>query len=252
MCQMRRALAPTADQSSDPDAERVTDATRVYLQLRSDILKGVLKPEEKLQIASVARKYQTGVNPVREALNRLSSEGVVDRWERRGFFVAPVSVEDLKVLVKTRCWLEGRALYESITNGSEEWEERIVIVFHRLMRKTHSLREITDGYVGDPDWEALHRDFHLALIAGCGSSWLIKYCTDMMDHAYRYRSISDRLDWIERDVEAEHRAIMDAAIAREADLAVSRLCDHYTLTLQIIEKTIDDPENREDSSIRAT
>lgn len=226
---------------------RTTDATRVYLQLRGDILKGVVKPEEKLQIAAVAKRYRSGVNPVREALNRLSSEGVVDRRDRRGFFVPPVSVDDLKVLVKTRCWLEGRALAESIANDEQEWEERIVIAFHRLMRKTQALRETVGDYVGNPEWEELHRRFHLSLIAGCGSSWLIKYCNDMMDHAYRYRSISDRLDWVERNVETEHQGIMDAAIERNADLAVSRLCDHYTLTLRIIEKSIEDSQVREDT-----
>lgn len=218
--------------------DKITDATQVYLQLRRDIIKGLLKPGEKLQIQGMARRYTTGVNPVREALNRLSSENVVERRDRRGFFVPAISIDDLRVLVKTRCWLEGRAIQESIANHSQEWEELIVLAFHRLIRKTAFFRQTAGDYVGNPEWEELHRDFHLALISGCGSAWLIKYCSDLMDHSHRYRSISDVLDYRERDVESEHRSIMEAVIERNADLSQARLVDHYMLTLSIIEKNI--------------
>jgi len=218
---------------------KITDATQVYVKLRRDIVKGLLKPAEKLQIKDIADRYLTGVNPVREALNRLSAEGIVDRRDRQGFFVPAISLSDYQELVKTRCWLEGKAVQESIANYSQEWEERIVLAFHRLIRKTAVLRGSEGGYVGTPEWEDLHRAFHLSLISGCGSSWLIKFCEDLMDHSHRYRNISNVLDYRERDVEAEHKGIMDAAIEKNADLAVLRLSDHYSLTLQIIEKNIE-------------
>lgn len=206
--------------------------------MRKDIVKGLLKPEEKLQISAIASRYQTGVNPVREALNRLSSEGVVDRRDRQGFFVPSVSIDDFREIVKTRCWMEGKALRESIRNYSQEWEESIVLSFHRLIRKTTFFRQSKEDYVGNPEWEDLHRAFHLALISGCGSSWLVKFCETLMDHSSRYRNISNVLDYRERDIEAEHRGIMDAAIEKDVDLAVRRLSDHYFFTLSIIEKNI--------------
>ena len=78
--------------------EKTTAATAVYRQLRQDILKGNFKPGQKLQIDQVATRYGSGTNPVREALNRLSSEHLVDRHDQRGFFVPPLSMERLREL----------------------------------------------------------------------------------------------------------------------------------------------------------
>ena len=71
-----------------------------------------LRPGQKLLIDFISERYGAGLNPVREALNRLSSEGLVERKDQRGFFVPPVSIEGWRELVKTRCWLEGKALEE--------------------------------------------------------------------------------------------------------------------------------------------
>jgi GntR family carbon starvation induced transcriptional regulator len=85
---------------------------QVYELLRRDILKGVFMPEEKLQIEAVSEKYDIGAVPLREALNRLSAEGLVERIKQRGFFVAPLAVDDLEQLVSTRIWAETKALSE--------------------------------------------------------------------------------------------------------------------------------------------
>jgi len=94
--------------------EKMTAATAVYQELRQDLLKGEFKPGQRLQIDALAERYDVGTNPVREALNRLSSERLVDRHDQRGFFVPPISIDGLRELVKTRCWLETVAVQESI------------------------------------------------------------------------------------------------------------------------------------------
>ena len=60
------------------------------------------------------KQYDVGNSPLREALNRLSENGMVVREENKGFRVAPASEEELKELIRTRCWLEEIALRESI------------------------------------------------------------------------------------------------------------------------------------------
>ena len=92
--------------------EKTTTATIVYRKLRQDILMGAFEPGQKLAIDVVAERYAVGTNPVREALNRLSAERLVDRHEQRGFFVPSISIEKWRELVKTRCWLETKALEE--------------------------------------------------------------------------------------------------------------------------------------------
>lgn len=220
-------------------AEKMTAATAVYQQLRQDILKGQFKPGQKLQIDGLAERYDVGTNPVREALNRLSSERLVDRHDQRGFFVPQISVDSLRELVKTRCWLETIAVQESIAHRDQTWEENLVLAFHRLSRTPWSLQqEQGETLVGNPDWEQRHRAFHLALIANCGSSWLIGFCEDLMYQAERYRYIAVSSTYPKRITNDEHHGIMNAAIDGDAALCVQRLTAHYQLTLMIIENQI--------------
>lgn len=225
------ALNEAAAEHAGGRAEKATSATLVYRRLRQDILTGELKPGQKLQIDQAAARYGFGANPVREALNRLSSEHLVDRHDQRGFFVPELSPDKLRELVKTRCWLEGKALEVSIANRTQEWEDNIVLTFHRLSRTR--VRTPEEG--GDnSEWEIRHRAFHNALIAACGSSWLIDFCNEMMDHAERYRYISMN-SYPRRDSVEEHRLIMEAALDGDAALARRRLVDQYELTLKHLE-----------------
>lgn len=231
---------PTMSRVIEKPTEKTTAATAVYRQLRQDILKGEFKPGQKLQIDGLAERYEVGTNPVREALNRLSSERLVDRQDQRGFFVPQISVDSLRELVKTRCWLETIAVQESIARRDQTWEENLVLAFHRLSRTPWSLQpdQSRAALVGNPDWEERHRAFHLALIANCGSRWLIGFCEDLMYQAERYRYIAVSSTYPKRITNDEHRGIMDAAIDGDAALAVQRLTAHYQLTLMIIENQI--------------
>lgn len=214
--------------------EKATSATLVYQRLRHDILRGELKPGQKLQIDLVSARYGVGTNPVREALNRLSSERLVDRHDQRGFFVPPISLERLRELVKTRCWLESKALEESILHRDQAWEDSLVLACHRLRRTPWDLPE--GSLTGNPEWEERHRAFHRALISACGSSWLIGFCDDLMAQAERYRHIAMASVFPTRIGNDEHRAIMDAALDGDIALAQQRLIEHYQLTLAIIER----------------
>ena len=82
----------------------------------------------------VCTRYSVGSSPAREALSQLSAEGLVTRHDQRGFFVAEITLDNLVELIKTRQWLEERALREWIANRTEAWEEEIVLSFHRLLR----------------------------------------------------------------------------------------------------------------------
>ncbi len=220
---------------------RVTTATAVYDRIRGDILSGRLAPELKLRIEFVCDRYGAGASPVREALNRLSQDGLVERRDQRGFYVAPVSLEEFAELVKTRCWLEAIALRESIANRTVEWEERLVLAFHRLSRTRRSLDSAV--YLVNPDWENRHRDFHHALIANCGSAWLLGFCRDMGDQADRYRKLAAARVYPQRQGPDEHRAITEAAIDGDAEAATALLDAHYRKTQRIIEEAFRSPSD---------
>lgn len=209
-----------------------TKASTVYEELRADILSAALEPGAKLRIEFVCERYGARNTPVREALNRLAAEGLLLRQEQRGFSVAAMSTEDLAELTRARCGIEALALRESLAQRDAAWEEQLVLARHRLERTPRSLH--AGHYEANPEWERLHRDFHRALIAACGSRWLIRYSDELADHAYRYRQRSMQSVYLQRDVAAEHAAITDAALAGDAELAVALLQAHFERTATLL------------------
>ena len=224
-------MADRVIEIADADGGKSTLASTVHGRLRHDLLYGVLEPGTKLRVEWVVKTYGAGASPVREALNRLASEGLLGRHDQRGFFVMPVSAEELEELTRTRCWLEELALRESLANRTPEWEEELVLARHRLSRTPRRLSD--DPAATNPDWERLHRAFHRALISGCRSRWLLGFCDQLADQAHRYRQIALTGAQARRDEVAEHRAIADSAIAGDADAAVAALLAHYRLTSEL-------------------
>src|SRR3984893_18960689 len=112
----------------------VTRTRAIYEQLRREIIQGALLPGEKLRIEALRTRYNVGGTPLREAMNRLSTEGLVAQSEQRGFRVTPVSADDLLELTRTRCWVNEVALRESIARGGRDWEEQVLLALHRLSR----------------------------------------------------------------------------------------------------------------------
>ncbi len=216
-----------------------TPSTRtldLYDKLREDLLRGRLKPGQKLQLRFLMEAYQAGQTPLREALNRLTSEGLVQSREQRGFVVSPVSKSELQELTMTRCWLEGLALRKSMEAATPDWEEALVVAHHRLARTPRSLNP--EQFEDNPEWERLHRIFHRALISQCGSGSLIGFCDRLADQLYRYRRVSIRRVFPTRKIGDEHQAILTAVLDRAVDRAVQLLEKHYRHTADVI---LDDP-----------
>jgi GntR family transcriptional regulator, carbon starvation induced regulator len=199
-----------------------TLATTAYTRLRREILTSVLQPGAKLRIRELCDRYQMSISPIREALNRVSREGLVQQVDQRGFSVAPLSIEDLEELTKTRCWVNEVAVRQSIINGDRAWEEAIVVACHRMVR---TRRFAADGSPSE-EWEILHRAFHTSLISACGSRALLQFCEQLFDAADRYRFLWRPNPRDTRWADA-HRELMEAVVARDADQAVHRLFDHF-------------------------
>lgn len=220
------------DSALDGTPDGGTLASTAYQRLRADILTGQLPPGEKLRVAHLRDVYDVGNSPLREALNRLSMDGLVDRFDQRGFRVASVSRQELEELVRTRCWLEGLALRESIANRTDAWEEGIVLAFHRLSKVPRSTSQ--EVFTTNHQWEQLHRNFHGALIANCGSTLLQQFCVQLADKADRYRQLAVATSYPKRNEKDEHRTIMEATIDGRIDDAEAALLSHFHKTSDII------------------
>jgi DNA-binding GntR family transcriptional regulator len=171
-------------------------------------------------------RYGVSLRPVREAQSRLAAEGVVDAESQRGYRVPGVSGTDLAEVITLRCQLEPFALEQSIRRGGDEWEERLVGVFHRLTKFEQQNARATRV----DDWERTHREFHDALIAECGMPLLLHFCGVLHDFNNRYRRLFLARYPLDRDVHAEHAAILAAALARDAERACRELREHVERT----------------------
>lgn len=223
-------LAPDSSATA-PSARSLT--TLAFERLRQDILGGALRPEERLRIQALSERYGIGATAIREALSRLVPDGLVESEDQRGFFVAPVSRDDLMDLTQTRIEVEQMALRLAMERGDVEWESQLLSAFHRLSRAeppTSPERAVV--------WAQTHQQFHEALVAGCHSAWTLRLCRLLYEKSERYRNLSAlRTRKGDRDIAAEHRGLMDAAMARDAATACRLLSEHFWETTDIILKS---------------
>jgi GntR family carbon starvation induced transcriptional regulator len=162
------------------------------------------------------------------------TDGFVESEDQRGFCVSPVSREELLDLTRTRIEVECLALRNSIANGSIDWETGLLSTFHRLSKTPPpSSPELHAA------WATAHNQFHEALISGCSSPWTLRLCRLLYDQSERYRNLAERYTSRQnRDPVTEHREMMDAAMARDADQAVRLLAEHFWETTEIILKAV--------------
>ena len=209
-----------------------TLAMSIYGRLRRDILTGLFEPGERLPLDTLGHRYDVGLTPLREALNRLSAEELVLREGKRGFRVAPVSNADLADIGSSLGWAVDVALRESIAKGDESWEEAVVLAAHRLQRLDNPAEET--GV--DPEWERRHREFHMSLIAASGLRRINDFFATLFDRfdRYMYLGIGATSRW-PRNAAVEHKEICDAVLTRNADLAVKLSQAHIHRTTDIVE-----------------
>jgi DNA-binding GntR family transcriptional regulator len=119
-----------SDRSASEPAVPLTE--QAFRRLRQDVLTGTFAAGEKLKLDVLQEYYGFSSSPLREALSRLSQEGLVRADERRGFRVSPLSVEDMADITRMRLMLDPEALGAAIEAGDDEWEAGIVSAFHRL------------------------------------------------------------------------------------------------------------------------
>ncbi|MBX9840295.1 MAG: GntR family transcriptional regulator [Xanthobacteraceae bacterium] len=232
---LARNASPPRRQAGAPDPLRTEDgqtlATSAYRRLRDDILTGVLPPNSKLLMRDLQDRYQLSVAPLREALSRLHAEELVCSSDHRGFWVSPISIQEIRELTHMRMLLEESALRDSIAGGGGDWELEVVTAFRRLEHLTQRGAQFAAATL--PEFDVAHDAFHRALIAAGSSRLLLRLRASLTQTVRRYRTFA-LIDASARDHLGEHRGIFEATIERDAETAVRRLSEHYELTTRII------------------
>lgn len=219
---------------------KATAASSVFAAIRRDILSGGLPPGSRLRIDALCQSYEATINPVREALNRLTAEGLVDLEDQRGFSVAPVSIEEWREIVRGRCLMEACALREAMHNRTEAWEEGIVLSLYRLSRTLRFIDEETQQ--PNPEWEIRHHAFHNALLMTCNSRIVLEFCEELRERSDRYRHIASISPQARKTYGEEHSEIADAVLDGDVERAVTLLTEHYQRTLTVVEAFLNKPD----------
>lgn len=195
------------------------------------ILTGAVPPGAPLRPA--AFKQSLGVSPtvVREALARLTREHIVVADAHRGFQVRPLLHDDLIDLTRVRVEIETVAIRWSVEAGDLEWESEIVSALHRYVGTVRQSGKDTDraDVLG-----SAHEQLHEAFVAACGSPHLLEIRARLFSAAELYRRWTRYRTTVERDVVAEHEALAQACLDRDADRAAALMTDHIERTMHLV------------------
>ncbi len=179
-------------------------------------------------------RYELGVGPLREALSQLVAEGLVTVINQKGYRVAPMSEQELLDIFDARANMEAMLVRLAIERGGEEWEADLLARMH-LLNKLES-RDASEMMLDE--WDQRHQAFHTAIVAGCGSRYLLQMRERLFDLAARYRYV-----WLRKTVlsvamleekHGEHQRLLDAVLARDADKAGELMYQHLLTPIPII------------------
>ena len=209
-----------------------TLASAIFAQLRGDILTCRIKPGEKLNVSAISKRFDVSLAGVREALSRLIAAGLVIAEDQRGFRASPLSLPDLMDLTNTRIEIECLALRRSIAAGGTAWRETLAVTW-KSFRAIPRIRDNERSRHNDA-WRIMHGQFHEALVSACGLQWLLRFRATLYEQSERYRQMAVAHKPSGRNIAAEHKTIVEAALSGDADTASSEMAKHIALTATAI------------------
>lgn len=219
-----RAMSPNA-QTLPPDAS-------AHERMEADLLSGRLPPGSRLDPDAIALRLGVSLLDMREAVVRLSTDGLVVIDGNGALRAAPVSLADLHDLTATRIAIEGDALRASLEAGDDAWEATLRTSFAALDAAEVAFGEDPAGQMDR--WEQCNAAFHAALVAACPLRRLLRFNALLYKQHERYRRLSLARRPASRNVQAEHQALFQAALARDVDEAGRVLAGHIGRTADLL------------------
>lgn len=211
-----------------------TLAMKCFDTLQEAIINGKLEPGQKLKVEELKARLAVGQSPIREALSRLVSSGLVEIQGNRGFRVAAISEAEVRDLYELFFNIEMLALTQALERGDSRWEASIVAALYEL----GSIEKKKDP-VPYAVWSAKNYAFHVALITGCNSPLLLQLRADLYRRFDRYC----RLSFYHSNSNlmlnhAEHDELAQAVLRRDATKARTLMHHHIFGALEDVVYTL--------------
>src|SRR5919197_4549887 len=201
---------------NDDTIQRVTLVDNVTERLRSALLTGDIQPGERIRVTALEKRFGVSHIPIREALRRLETEGLVVTLPQRAAVAAGVALDDLTGIYDLRRIIEAHVARRAVERMTDEQADAVEA----------SLAELEEA-AARPDsplfWER-HRDFHWAVLQPGANAWVRRMVDQLWLAAERYVRlfVSETLDRAMR----EHRELAAACRARRPDRVEDVLLRH--------------------------
>ena len=208
----------------------------VFQTLRQAILKGELKPGERLMEVALAERLGVSRTPIREAMRKLELEGLVVMIPRKGAQVANITEKDLTDVLEVRITLENFAIEKACTHMTEEDMDKLWLAskqFERAIQEGDLVR------IAEAD-----QAFHEIIYQASDNARLLQVLTNMREQIYRYR-LEYLKDELSRDkLLEEHRHLTDAIRRRDAAEAQRISFEHLENQRKAIIRSIREREQQ--------
>jgi DNA-binding GntR family transcriptional regulator len=208
-------------------------ADAVAASLRKMIASGEMMDGARLVERELAERFSVSRIPLREALRKLETEGLIEINRNRGAVVRTLTLADVEEVYGLRMLLEGDAIYRAVKRMDDETLVRAELV-HRLL-----------GKAAAPEKQGeLNREFHELLYAPCGNARQLKAIRDLRAQVERYERLQSTLLAHTPAFQREHANILKACRDRNARLARSMTVAHLASAKRIVERLISEALSR--------
>lgn len=188
---------------------------RIATALAEQIIRGSLKPGDRVRQETVASEFNASHVPVREAFRRLEARGLLVSRERKGVYVPLLDQASIVEITRMRTALEVLALRYAIPNLTQD----DIASAEAAIKEADRCHDIST-------WEEANRNFHASLYRACSMPRLLSNIDALHEARLRYMyATAAVIEWEEKS-EEEHLSIIDAVRARDVAAACALLEKH--------------------------
>jgi GntR family carbon starvation induced transcriptional regulator len=224
-------------------AEDANLTHRAYTRLRSDLIACRLAPESRLNISKLQKELGFSQAAVREALSRLTAEGLVTIEPNAGFRAASISREGFRDLAMACANVEVPCLRSALANGDLQWEGALLATYHIASRV---LERVVAGQEDISAYAIQRQAFHEALVSPCSNQWMLWSWRLLYTQHMRYRHTFQALSSFELNLKGDFNTFMQHVLARNVEATVQACLENYAKVADFI-----DGSDSGDGSLRA-
>lgn len=202
----------------------------IYEHLRQAIINGEIKPGERLVERDIATKFSASRTPVREALRKLETEGLIEYLARKGVVVRGFNVGEIEEIYSIRKVLEKLAIRSAIKKINDSQIENLKLIVEELER-------LENGEAARRTYLGLHA-FDDLILDAAEMPILKSFLHTLQASLQRFRKINLSSHPRRKDAVKEHKEILQAIISRDIDLAEQLVSKHVDNSRSELKKMI--------------